>query len=97
MSSSGEVILAYPLSVPLFFSPVAIADLNLAAHSLRKFTANVLAIRNVINLKELRAVKGMHIKRNDRIISAFATQTTVKYAKKKCIRWCARYQHCACK
>lgn len=83
------LILAYPVSVPLFFYPVAIAELNLTAQCLRKLTANVLAIRNGINLKGPRTVKRMHIRRKARIISPFATQTTVKYPKIKSIRWCA--------
>lgn len=82
---------------PFFFSPVATADLSLAAQCLRKFTANVLAIRNVIILKGFRTVKGMHIKRKARMVYPFAAQTTVKCTKKKCSRLCARCQHCACK
>jgi len=65
------------LSLYPFFSPMTTADLSLAAQCLRKFTANVLAIRNVIILKGFRTVKGTHIKRKARMISPFAAQTAV--------------------
>lgn len=70
-----KCILAYHQSVCIFFFPMATANLSWAAQYLKKFTANVLAIRNMIILTGFRTVKGMHIKRKARTFSPFAAQT----------------------
>lgn len=83
--SSIKYIFVYPFSVSIFF-PMATVSLSLAAQRLRKFTANVLAIRNVIVLQGFRTVTGAHIKvtrtRTARMISPFSAEMAVKYTKK---------------
>lgn len=67
---------------------MATVGLGLTAQHLRKFIADVVAIRNVIVLPGFGTAMAVHIKaagrRTARTISLFAVETAVKDTKKKC-------------